>query len=654
MLISVLFISLTVVSATNETMIEDDDSNILSDGDASTFNSDLITKKTTNNVTKTNEITNYKTASKTSVDDVTIKYNSTAKLSAKITDAKTGQNINEGKAVFKLNSKTVGYSNVNNGIATYVYDATSLTPKNYVITVKYGETSNYLSSSSDSTLTVVRDASKIVVSNVTVISNETVKITATVTNKNNGVYATSGKVAFKLNGKTIGYANVTNGKAILTYKAVHSAKTYKLNATYGGNNLLNSSVSPMSSFIVTARPTKMTVNKISGYSTVVELKASVVDKLTSKNLSSGVIVFKINDKTVGNASISNGKASIKYNASQLARGTYKISALLKPTSIYAASNATNNLTIMAESTFTYNQIKNAAIYVRTVYESNNTLTTVSIGKSRIALSEFLALMIKSCVNANKGVKANVTYKRYNSLDEQFDSMTKVVLNISQVMEIGDRTLKFMEANGRPPKYVSTQFGKIGYFNIVYTYCRVMDVSAYNYLPSTCRVYSWASMHPSNPKSRTIYLTSDNILNQNKDYAFMESIKAKIEEKGFKCVILGYGPNSHNTAIRSQSLPVNAVQVSIFGGADPGVIYDMCSRSFMRLKESRLMYLVYYPDHCTDITGLSYLVRSHDDNYSPSSFKGIANPDIYLRNNGYDYVYSKNVNTIVDGIIKYIS
>jgi hypothetical protein len=293
----------------------------------------------------------------------------------------------------------------------------------------------------------------------------------------------------------------------------------------------------MSSFVVSPRPTKMTVDKISGYSTTVELKATVVDKLTSKYLSSGTVVFKINDKTMGNATIQNGKASLKYNSSQLARGTYKLTALLKPTSFYEASNATNNLTILVEKTFTYNQIKNAAIYVRTVYESNNTITTVPIGKSRIALSEFLALMIKSCHYVDRGVKVNITYKKYGSLNEQYDSFTKVVLNISQVKEIADRTLSFMEANGRPPKYVSTEFGKLGYFNIVYTYCRVMDVSAYNYLPSTCRVYSWASMHPSSSKSRTIYLTSDVILNKDKDYVFMESIKNKLEQKGYKVVIL---------------------------------------------------------------------------------------------------------------------
>ena len=651
-MITVILISLTVVSATDNDSIEKTESDIASENDTSVHTYESITKKTTDNVTKTST-NNEKTASKTTVSPVTIRYNTTTKLSANITTT-TGKKISEGLTVFKINGKTVGYSNVTNGTASYVYNASVLTPKSYNITVKYGGTSKYLESSSNYTLTIAKSSSKIVVKNVEVTSNETVKITAIITDSNTGAYATGGKVAFKLNGKTIGHVYVNNGKAELTYKAVHSAKSYKLNATYGGDKFLNSSRSSTASFIVNARPTKITLNKISGYSTTVVLKASVIDKLNSKNLTSGTVVFKINDKTVGNASISKGIASLTYNSSQLVRGQYKLSAHLKPSSFYATTSATNNLTILAESSFTYDQIKSAAIYVRTKYESNKTLISVPISKSHIGLSDFLALMIRSCENCYKGKSANVSYKKYSTLTTQTDSFKKIVLNISQVREIGNRTLNFMENNGRPPKYVSTEYGQIGYFNIVYTYCRVMDVSAYNYLPSTCRVYSWSSMHPSNPKSRMIYITSDHILNNEKDYFFMECIKERLKTKGFTAEILGYGPNAHNTAIRNQSLPISALQVSIFGGADSGVIYDICTRSFMKLKESRMIYMVYYPDHCTDITGLAYLKRAYDDNYSPSSFKGIANPDIYLKDHGYDYIYSKNVNTIVDNIIKYIS
>ena len=67
-LITVLFISLTVVSATNDTDIEEKDSDLSLNQGTSTHNTELITKKTTDNVTKTSTTTNTKTASKTSVN----------------------------------------------------------------------------------------------------------------------------------------------------------------------------------------------------------------------------------------------------------------------------------------------------------------------------------------------------------------------------------------------------------------------------------------------------------------------------------------------------------------------------------------------------------------------------------------------------------
>ena len=52
-LITVLFISLTVVSATNDTDIEEKDSDLSLNQGTSTHNTELITKKTTDTVTIT-------------------------------------------------------------------------------------------------------------------------------------------------------------------------------------------------------------------------------------------------------------------------------------------------------------------------------------------------------------------------------------------------------------------------------------------------------------------------------------------------------------------------------------------------------------------------------------------------------------------------
>ena len=649
MLITVILLSVTVVSAANNT----DTADVDTIESTQTQTTELITKKTSDDVTKTST-NNNKTASKVSLSSQTLKYNTTVNLTAKVTNAKTGAKITSGKVVFKINDKTVGYATVNKGIASFIYKASVLSPKTYNITAKYGETSTTFGSSAKSTLKIVKDTSKILVKNATVTCNETVKITAVITNSK-GVAVTDGKVAFKLNGKTIGHANVTNGKAILTYRALNlSAKTYLISAVYGGNKFYESSRSTYSSFIVKARTTKIFVTKVSGYSTTVQLKATAIDKAANKYLTSETVVFKINGITVGNSTIKNGKASLTCDTTELARGNYTVTAILKPSSYYAAASANGTLTILAQKNFTLAQIKEAAIAVRTQYEINKNVSTVYIGKSRIGLSDFLALMIRAVNNTknNKGYSV-VPFVQYKTLTTQTDSLKTGVMKISQVLDIGTRTLKYMNTYNIPPKSISTAFGTMGYYNIIYTYTRVLELTTPTYLPTTCKVYNWAYIHPSNPKSRTIYITSDVIYSKTKDYAFMNSIKKALEAKGYTAVVNGYGPNSHNTAMRAQTLPANAVQLSIFGGADAGVIYDISTRSYMRLKENRLLFLV-YTETSKDITNLSFLERAHDDNYSASSFKGIYYPDDYLYEHGYNYVYSSNVNTIVNALIAYMS
>jgi len=650
-LISVMFITISAVSAENVTdtaSINMEDTTI---NEVSSY-TEIIKKE--NNVTKESTSTT-KTASKISIDSQSVKYNTTTNFNAKVTDVK-GNNINEGKVVFKINGRTIGTTLVDQGIASLSYDLTDMTPKEYNLTVKYGENSKYLESSASSILTLLKHDSKITVNNVSVITRNTFNITANVIDSETGNLATGGKVAFKINGKTIGYANVSKGMVSYSYSAMKlSAKLYNITASYGGDHFLNSDVSQKAILNVSAIPTRMSVSKVSGYSNSVVLKATVVEKSNSNYLPSGIVVFKINDKTVGNSTISDGKVSFTYNTTQLARGTYKITAMLKPTSTFAESSASNNLTILAEEYFTFNQIKSAAVDVRNQFESNHTVTTVYIGKSRIALSEFLALMIQSAKNINNGKSSEkIPYKFYKTVTTQKDSVTSGYYTISQVLEIGDRVYAHMQKYNKPPTSISTVRGTLGYFNLVYTYARIFDVTSSSYLPTPCTVYNWESIHPSNSKSRTIYISSDVVYNLKDDYAFMYSIKSKLESYGYTVKIGGYGPNEHCDDIWDKSLPKDAVQVSIFSGADAGVIYDICTRSFMRTKENRLMFLVFYSETSADITGMKFLKRAHDDNYSSSSFTGIAYPDIYLKSHGYDYAFASNPEYIAKSVIKYIT
>ena len=140
----------------------------------------------------------------------------------------------------------------------------------------------------------------------------------------------------------------------------------------------------------------------------------------------------------------------------------------------------------------------------------------------------------------------------------------------------------------------------------------------------------------------------------KDMAYMKQFKAKLESKGFTVTIVGIGPNTHNVNIWAKNTTINSVQVSLFGGSDSGMFRDICSRSFMRTKSNRILYLVYNPETAKDFRNLTWLERAWDDNYSPSSFKGLANPSDYVLSHGYYYSFTNDVDTIVNDIIKSIS
>ena len=547
---------------------------------------------------------------------------------------------------------TASSSTVNNDVSTiastsdYSIDEKEVNTDTKQITKN--NTTQTKTASTHSTKITVSDRSAYVLNNVDLI--------ATVADKTTNTYATGGTVVFKVNGITVGTATLKNGKATYKYSTSKlSAKNYTISASYSGSGIYASSKTT-SNGKLTLMPiaTKISLNSPSAYSTNVLLKATVVDKVNGKYITEGQVVFKINGNTVGTADITNGKVSFTYNASDLYAGKYSITAVYGGTRIYDSYRVNSTLTIKTQSSFTFSQIKNAAVELRTQYEANNIINYVTVGSSKLHVQDFLYIMATAVKNLNSGSTGSVSYKSFKAPSSQTDTLKQGTVSKSQFVSLAKSIISYMDSKGTAPSTMSTSLGNIGYYNMIYIFTKIMDVSTTSYLVTTCSVYNWKVLHPSNPKSRHIYISSDNIISTSKDTAFMNKIKSILENKGYTVSIIGLGPNTHNTKIWSESLPINAVQLSIFGGADAGVIYDVCTRSFMRAKSNRMIFFAYYSATSKDITALSWLERAHDDNYSASSFTGIANPDIYLKSHGYDYVYTSSAETIANSLIKYIS
>ncbi|OED30412.1 hypothetical protein [Methanosphaera sp. WGK6] len=193
-------------------------------------------------------VTVTKRTAKLELEPVTVKAGETATLTVKITDDTTNNTVNSGKVVFKLNGKTLKdaegktiYATVENGIATVQYTIPeNYSAKEYTLTAVFAD-SAYEKVESTTTLTVTKRTAKLELEPVTVKAGETATLTVKITDDTTNNTVNSGKVVFKLNGKTLKdaegktiYATVENGIATAQYTIPenYSAKEYTLTAVF--------------------------------------------------------------------------------------------------------------------------------------------------------------------------------------------------------------------------------------------------------------------------------------------------------------------------------------------------------------------------------------------------------------------------------------
>ena len=79
-------------------------------------------------------------------------------------------------------------------------------------------------------------------------------------------------------------------------------------------------------------------------------------------------------------------------------------------------------------------------------------------------------MIHMAKNVYQGKSSTpVEYKHYAPISKQTDSMKSVVLSDSQVLNIGNQVLNYYQSNSKAPEYITTSWGKFGYYNICLLY-----------------------------------------------------------------------------------------------------------------------------------------------------------------------------------------
>ena len=157
-------------------------------------------------------------------------------------------------------------------------------------------------------------------------------------------------------------------------------------------------------------------------------------------------------------------------------------------------------------------------------------------------------------------------------------------------------------------------------------------------------------NPYNTKKKNVYISTDNIGTKTADNKFMNDIASQLKKNGWTTKIIGRGPNSHYYPNYAKNCK-DGVWLCIFGGADAAVFKQCVTNNAYTNAMKK--------GNCRTVIGMhgggdirkggkyyKWLPRAHDDNYSPSSFKGISYPLDMLTKGKVPIMYADTASNMV--------
>ncbi|MDO5851322.1 MAG: hypothetical protein Q4Q23_02420, partial [Methanobacteriaceae archaeon] len=279
------------------------------------------------------------------VDNITVKVGETVNLTATVYNCGV---VNFGVVIIKINGVSIGNTTVINGKINYEYIIPlDFKNKEYTLSMKYAENRAYLESKGNATITV-KKSTTIIVNDIKGSANETILLKAKIIDEF-GRSVTNGKVVFKINGKTIGSSTVNNGITNYTFTIPSdwSSKNYTITVVYGENNNYESSQAN-GTLTVNKKSTNIVVDDIDALAgTTVNLTATITSN--GQLVNDGVVVIKINDKTIGNTTVIDGKVNYEYQIPDNFKNTkYKLTMKYSENKLYLESKGDAKITLMKQ------------------------------------------------------------------------------------------------------------------------------------------------------------------------------------------------------------------------------------------------------------------------------------------------------------------
>lgn len=633
-------ISLNSVENTDSLSTDSNDQceNISIDGkEANTEDSEDIENNL--NIKKSNKLESSSAGNSSAADNSLIKTN----ISVNSEDILRGTNL----YVFlkDVNGNPIANKNItltfNNGKYTKTTDANgrvSLMIKSakvakYNLTVNFSGDSTYHSINQSFNINVYQIETHMTVNSKTIIRGSFLYIYL----RNSTAQTIAGQnITINFRGATYKRTTDSNGRVSLKISSAPAGK-YAIKINYAGTY----------SYLPSYRSFTLTVAKRNSYITVKStniLRGGILYAyLKNSNgvaLTSQPIIIRFNNKNYSKTTNANGIAYLKINSGP---GSFPVRISYAGSGYYLSSSYSFTAKTYLDTT-KFTVVNSTVVRGNYLYAYLKDISDKGISNQKVIITFGSNNYTKTTDSNGKfGLKLNAYPNNY-SVKLRFAGS----INCSSV----SKSLTVNVLTNFTAKIIAKNQTSLGEYSI-----RVIDLEGNPIANQTINISASTFNHTAGSgkkiSSKTIVIDTDFIGTEASDKKYMKDLAAALKAKGYKVIISQRGPNAHCSDVMGNYS--NATVLCLFGGVDSGMFVDMSAKWYQNLltKYNNRVVLGYLvPPNTYNLATLSWLVRAHDDDYSPKNFTGLPYPGTYLNQHGMDYIYGRNVNEMANNFVNY--
>ncbi len=289
-------------------------------------------------------------------------------------------------------------------------------------------------------------------------------------------------VTLKVDGKS--YTKTTDSKGIVSLPIDLPIGKYTISYTNKADSKVNSKSA--SSAITVKQRTSTSLKWESGKSIEAgtqTLKVLLLDS-NKKAISGHTVKLTINSKTYSAKTSSSGYASFSVNQQA---GNATASYSFAGDNNYVGSYGSVKLTVHNPDKVSMKNVLAASASLKSYYEKNYKLpSTVTVGKIKYTLPEFLYMMSQAIVQLESSNKKDISYVSGVSAPKSpsGDVIKSKSLTEAKYVALAKSVAKYIKTNKAAPNYASSDVGKIIYSEVVDSFSRILTFyKTNNRLPS---------------------------------------------------------------------------------------------------------------------------------------------------------------------------